>query len=363
MNEPPTLQIIEPTCFASLIGATEDTLELVSWQSVQTPRVLDAKKNELASLLQGAAVHDLGWLRRVSVTGKDRQRWLSGMVTNAVPGSNAGNYNFILSAQGRIQGDLYTWQEGDRFLLETTVSQMSRLIVHLDRYIIMDDVELKPLEEETALGLTGPEAPAVLSELGIDVSALEPLNLMNAVVGGVSLTIQRSYGVLVPHYQLWFKKENLGAIWQEIQKAGASPCGFEALEQLRVLEGIPSYGIDLGEKDLPQESSQMRALNFSKGCYIGQEIVERIRSRGNVHRSLKQFRLKGSVPSQTETELKQADAAIGQLTSVVRIPQKNEDLLLALGVVRNEALVRKGPLEYQGGTAEVLEVSPTIDIQ
>lgn len=361
MNEPPTLQIIEPTPLALLIGATK-TLELGNWQSVQTPRVLDAGKNELALLLEDAAVHDLGWLRRVAATGKDRQRWLSGMVTNAVPGPKTGNYNFILSAQGRIQGDLYTWQDGDRFLLETTAAQMSRLIVHLDRYIIMDDVELIPLEEETALGLTGPKASGILSAVGADVSSLEPLTLVEAAIGGIPVTIQRGYGSLVPHYELWFAKESLEKIWQELQNAGASPCGLDALEQLRVLEGIPSYGVDLGEKDLPQESSQMRALNFGKGCYIGQEIVERIRSRGNVHRSLKQFRLNGSLPAQAETELKQADAVVGQLTSPVRIPQKDGDLLLALGIVRNEALVRKVPLEYQGGTAEVLEVSPTVDL-
>jgi folate-binding protein YgfZ len=362
MSEPPTLQIIEPTPLASLIGATKSTLELANWQSVRTPRVLDAGKDELALLLEAVGVHDLGWLKRVAVTGKDRQRWLSGMVTNAVPAPQNGNYNFILSAQGRIQGDLYTWQEGDRFLLETTAAQISRVVVHLDRYIIMDDVELKPLEDETALGLTGPKASAILSALGADVSTLEPLTMKEDTVAGLPVTIQRGYGVLVPRYELWLKAENIEKVWTEIQRAGAFPCGLDALEQLRILEGIPLYGIDFWEKELPQESSQMRALNFSKGCYIGQEIVERIRSRGNVHRSLRQFQLTGSLPAQAETEIKQGDALVGLLTSPVRISQKNGDLLLALGIVRNEALVRKVPLEYGDGTAEVLETTPTVNL-
>lgn len=364
MSETPTLQIIAPTPLASVVGENPKPPELIQWQSVQTPRVFDSEKSELAALLHKAAVHDLGWLRRVSVTGSDRQRWLSGMVTNAAPEIGSGNYNFILSAQGRIQGDLYTWQAEDRFLLETTASQLNRIVVHLDRYIIMDDVELKPLEDETALGLSGPKAAELLASAGVDVEGLEPLTLKESSIAGIKVSIQRAFGVLVPHYELWVKTSDLAQLWQELQTRGAIPAGLAALEQLRVLEAIPLYGIDLGEKDLPQESSQVRALHFSKGCYIGQEIVERIRSRGNVHRSLRQFRLSGSFPQQAEEiELKQGEAVVAQLTSVVKIPQQGSDLLLALGIVRGEALIRKAPLEYQGGTAEVLEAPPSLDLQ
>jgi folate-binding protein YgfZ len=362
MNEPLTLQINEPTPLASLVGAQTGSTELTNWQSVQTLRVLDAEKNELASLLRDAAVHDLGWLRRIAVTGKDRQRWLSGMITNTAPDANNGNYSFVLNAQGRIQGDLYAWHDTDRFLLEISVAQADRLLGHLNHYIIMDDVELKPLVGETALGVTGPKSPEIFSALGINVTALEPLAKQEAQISGIPVTVQRGYGVLVPHYELWFNTENLKEIWQSLQKAGASPCGCAALNSLRVLEGIPMHGIDLGEKDLPQESSQTRALNFSKGCYIGQEIVERIRSRGNVHRSLRRFRLRGTLPA-TQTELKQEETVVGHLTSPISIPQNGEeDLLLALGLVRNEALTRNAQLEYDGGIAEVLETPPTINL-
>lgn len=362
MSETPILQTIAPTPFASLLKTATKTIELVAWQSVKTPRVLDEEKKELDCLLHDVAIHDLGWLRQVAVTGADRNRWLSGMVTNAVPTADSGNYNFILSAQGRIQGDLYSWFEPDRFLLETTAAQVDRLIVHLDRYIIMDDVELTPRNEETCLGVTGPKAAELLGKLGVETASLTPLKRESAEISGINISIQTAYGILVPHFEVWLQTKDLEAVWKAFLSAGAKAVGLLSLERLRVLEGIPVFGVDFSDKDLPQESGQMRALHFSKGCYIGQEIVERVRSRGNVHRSLKQFRLEGELPGE-EVELRQGETAVGQLTSAVEIPRQAEGTVrLALGIVRNEALVRKQSLEYNGGSAEPLEAPPTITL-
>ena len=129
------------------------------------------------ALATGAAVHDLGWQRRIAVRGDDRLRWLSGMVTNMVNDlpSNCGAWNLVLNAQGRIQGDLVVWREEDRLELEIAADQYERLIEHLQRFIIMDDVELAPLNGEAAgeagpeavLGLTGPQADDVLRRLSL----------------------------------------------------------------------------------------------------------------------------------------------------------------------------------------------------
>ena len=90
-------------------------IEHCAYRGVLTPRELDAPDSEIAALAQGAAVHDLGWLRRVAVRGEDRFRWLSGMVTNTVNDlfPNTGAWNLVLNAQGRIQGDLTVWREGE----------------------------------------------------------------------------------------------------------------------------------------------------------------------------------------------------------------------------------------------------------
>ena len=128
---------------------------------------------------------------------------------------------------------------------------------------------------------------------------------------GLDLRILRGYGVLAPHYEFWLPSAGLGKLWSCLRTAGATPVGCASLEKLRIAEGIPAYGVDMVERDLPQETSQMRALHFNKGCYLGQEIVERIRSRGNVHRHLRPLELTGPVP-ESGTELFQEDGNAGR---------------------------------------------------
>src|ERR1035437_332882 len=176
------------TPIATLFAQAATPPELVAYRGVLTPRELDAPGRETAALLSGVAVHDLGWLRRVAVRGEDRFRWLSGMVTNTVNdlAANAGAWNLVLNAQGRIQGDLHVWREGDDLSLVIAADQYDRLLAHLDRFIIMDDVELAPLSldsnggpnesltGETALGLAGPLAADLLARLGLP-ALTEPL--------------------------------------------------------------------------------------------------------------------------------------------------------------------------------------------
>jgi len=107
------------------------------------------------------------------------------------------------------------------------------------------------------------------------------------------------------------------------------------LEMFRIAAGIPRYGIDIRERDLPQETGQMQALDFSKGCYIGQEIVERVRSRGNVHRTLVGFTVDGPVPA-PGTKVQAAGKDAGEITSALATPTDHGDRVLALGYIRRE---------------------------
>lgn len=358
MTDAAVAATLTPTPMAAKLDAAR-----MAYKGVLTPAQLDVPEAETAALVSDAAVHDLGWLRGVRVHGEDRFRWLSGMVTNTVNDlpAQGGAWNLVLNAQGRIQGDLTTWRFDDHLSLEIAADQYEKLMAHFDRFIIMDDVELVPLEGVTAIGLTGPKAGELLRKVGI-APLSEPLTQAKAKIDDLDLRIFRGYGVLADHYALWGTESEVSGLWERLVAAGAKPVGATALEAFRIAEGIPAYGIDIAERDLPQEvmpqeTWRMRALHFNKGCYLGQEIVERIRSRGNVHRHLRQVEIDGPLPV-AGTELMLESNAVGAMTSAAALPLPKGERKFALAMLRAEAETRNLPLDYRtaegAGTAKIL---------
>ena len=363
------------TPLAALLAQAATPPELVAYRGVLTPQELDAPARETAALVSGAAAHDLGWLRRVGVRGEDRFRWLSGMVTNMVNdlGENAGAWNLVLNAQGRIQGDLHVWRESEELDLEIAADQYEKLLAHLEHFIIMDDVELAPRSVpaagessfETALGLTGPLAAGVLARLGL-LAPPEPMTTAQGAWNGREVRVVRAYGLLTPHFELWVQAAEIPALWTALTEASAIPVGAASLEAFRIAEAIPAYGIDIAERDLAQETSQMRALHFSKGCYLGQEIVERIRSRGSVHRHLRPLELFGPVPAAGTELTLDGGANAGHITSATELPLASGSRVFALGMIRGEAEQRNLPVTYIAGTAtgaaRILSGPPELDV-
>lgn len=311
----------------------------------------------IGTLLTGAAFAPLSALGFIRVTGDDRVRWLNGMATNSIQALKPGEgcYNFFLNAQGRIQADALALNLGESLQLVTSASRADALLATLDHFIIMDDVELHRLPEDNhALLVAGPNAAARLGRIGLEVEQLAPMHLAHFEwLPDERVAIFHAYSPLVPRFELWSDFETLGRISQALRGCGVLDAEESALNQLRLLEGIPLYGTDIRDRDLPQETSQTRALHFAKGCYLGQEIVERIRSRGNVHRTLHGFLLTGDIPT-SGTPLFLAttpEKPIGELTSAARIDLPTGAITLALGTIRREALELKVPIAYATGTA------------
>ena len=310
---------------------------LGEYGGAETPAAFGDPQAEFAALRSASGVLDLGWRAKLAVTGEDRVRWMNGMVTGNVRdlASNRGTYSFLLNPQGHILGDLYIYNRSDHLLLDTDSSQAHRLREVFEKYIIMDDVEVTNISEKlTAIGLRGPQAAAVLEKCGVQAGSLQPLELRDVTWQDVGVSLVRAAGG-DPGFEIWLAPENAPRLWDALVAAGATPVGTEALELWRIAAGVARYGQDIRERDLPQETEQHQALDFSKGCYVGQEIVERIRSRGQVHRKFTGFRIEGAAAPGAKIQAEGKD--VGELTSVAFLPQTNGTRqTIALGYVRRE---------------------------
>jgi folate-binding protein YgfZ len=320
-------------------------------------------RQEWAELRVGCGVYDLGFRAKISLTGADRVRWLNGMVTNNIRDLAVGHgeYAFLLNPQGHILGDLYAYNHSyngrDSITIDTDRSQLEKILATFDHYIIMDDVEVKNQSDEiTALGVAGPRARKVMEAAGLKFPELQPLQLhaveCDCDCGCVTCTIVRGDDV-AESYEIWLAPAHVKPLWDALVRAAAAPVGYEATELRRIVSGIPLYGVDIRERDLPQETEQMRALNFNKGCYVGQEIVERIRSRGAVHRKFTGFLVDGDAALAAGAKIVAGEKEAGEVTSAATLNIEGIAKTFALGYIRREVGVPGREVMVGGARATV----------
>jgi folate-binding protein YgfZ len=246
----------------------------------------------------------------------------SNEVKKMTPGT--GCYAFLLNPQGRIQADLCLFCHDDHFLIDTEPELGEKVRVHIKRYVIADQVELEDVAAGTAaIGLEGPGAAAMLAELGAPVpgSAYWHAPWGDLTVAAVTVTGQ-------PGVRIFCPAEKAAALAHRLEAAGAVAASAEDARLVRIENGKPRYGEDIRETSLPQETQQMHAISFNKGCYLGQEIVERIRAQGRVNKKLMRVVLVGGeVPAAgTKTTV---DGAEAEVTSAVVSPASGEVVALA----------------------------------
>jgi folate-binding protein YgfZ len=334
---------------------------LGAYEGVETALDYGDPAGELATLRTQCGVFELAWRAKIATTGKDRVRWLHNMVTNNVRDLplNRGAYNFVLNAQGRILGDIYIYNRGEFFLIDTDRGQVDALLTAMKRFIIMDKVEMN-VAEINAIAVCGPKAVEVLASAGLEAQDLAPLELREQQLQGSKVVLVRGPENKPDWFELWIEKDGADltavrdtAVRDTIVAAGARPVGAQALEWWRILHGIPHYGQDIRDRDLPHETGQMQALSFTKGCYIGQEIVERIRSRGQVHRTFAGFEIEGDPPSPGRFEAE--SRTVAELTSVARVPLESGEKIIGLGYVRRE-IATEGKIDLKGLKAKIVEL-------
>ena len=301
------------------------------------------------ALRESVAWVDLSGRGKIVATGADGARLLHAMSTNHIEGLAAGGgcYAFFLNAQGRIQADAVVLRMEDRFLLDTEPETRERLYKHLDRYIIAEDVTLEDATARLAtVGVEGPDSGELLRRVGAPIPESDYAHAAwkANTVANVSWTGGPGYRVFVPAAE---KAELVKAL----EQAGARAATVDDAEVVRLEHARPRYGVDIFDMTLPQETRQMHAVHFQKGCYLGQEIVERIRSRGHVNKLLVGLTVSGTEAPAAGTKLVPGGQEVGEITSAVFSPAFQE--VAALAYVRSTHAEPGTQLEAGGRRAMV----------
>ena len=313
---------------------------------------------ELAALRNTVGVLDLSCRSRLCLTGADRVKFLHGQVTNDVQRVRVGEgcYAALVSAKGRMHSDLNIYRLADELLLDFEPGYSPAVIERLEKFIITDNVQvLDAAPHYGLLTVLGPRAAEAVTQLGLSWALPEqPLALSahaDTTLG--QLYLMRREGAWsplltrapdatagagkspAPGFDLFVPTASLGAVFDKLVAAakslGGRACGWDALEVVRIEAGIPRFGQDMDETNLPPEAGlEARAISYSKGCYIGQEVIARIRTYGQVAKTLRGLRLPADLaPLPARGDKLFADGKeVGQLTSV--IPGR------ALGYVRKD---------------------------
>jgi len=309
---------------------------------------------------QSVALIDKNYRAYLGFTGPDRVRYLNAILTNNIKDLPAGqgNVSLLLNPQGHILAEIETYALGDKLFCVSYAMIRERLIAWLDKYIIMDDVTLTDeTERYGTLALEGPKAAAAVREVsGVDIGPLDELSSHDGAVGSIPCRIVKRSPGGVAGAEFIVDREKLAELWRILLEAasrhGGGPMGYTALSAHRLALGAPWFGYDFGEKQIPHEAGlQDSHISYTKGCYTGQEIVERVRSRGQVNRQRVELAFSGDAVPQAGAVLTVDGKEVGYVTRAAKIWDPSR--VIGMGYVRREASAVGSTLQWAQGTATV----------
>lgn len=289
---------------------------------------------------QSVGIIDLSHRGRIRLTGNDRAAYLHRIISNDVEtlSDGEGNYATMLTNRGKIIADMNVYVFHDFIGIETNSETTSRLYQELDKYLVADDVNIEDLTEHTGtIGVHGPKATELLQEIfGSDLGNLPEYHSVTYEVDARRIICVRTNETGELGYNLCTTSESMEWMWDMLLTKGrifsAQPVGLAALNNLRIEAGIPRYGAELDESMFPLEAELDQAISFEKGCYIGQEIVARMKYRGHPNRLLRGFEIVGDTPPQSRDRLFDGDKEIGWMTSTAVSPTLEKTI--GMGYVR-----------------------------
>ena len=327
------------------------------WELAQ---VFSSSAEEFHAAEASAAVHDLSHTGRLKAVGADCLDLLNRLSTNKVDelGSGQGAPTILTNDRGRIVDLVHVVNLGDHVLMLTSPETQEPVIAWLDKYTIMDDVEVEDHTRASAmLALLGPNAPAALASVSNlaaeDLAAIPTYGSTAALIAGSETQIVHQPVGGLPGYALVTTAESASGVWEALLAAGVAPMGAEAYDTLRVARAVPTYGREMGEQYNPLEAGLIGSIDFTKGCYIGQEVIARLDSYQKVQKHLVTLKFGPAAQVCQGAEMVQEGRVVGVVTSLSTLPDGG---LIGMGYVRKAFASTGSRLDLQApseGSAEV----------
>jgi len=283
-----------------------------------------------AAARNAAAVVEQDWIGILRLTGSDRIAWLHGMVTNDVeklrPGE--GCYAAHLTPQGRLVAQMAVLIDQDAVWLSLERAAIEKLAAAFDRLIIMEDAIVENVADQYAvIGVLGPLGAKTLEDL-----LGEPLNLDSPYQHRCLKELRIVRTEL--GYDVWAPRSQAGEKLQAIEDCGAVPIDHAVWDMIRTEAGLPVYGVDIDETTTMPELGE-RGINYDKGCYIGQEVVAKVKYIGHVNRKFMGFICDGDDLPAPQSKVRSGEKEVGYITTRVFSPRLGKPI--ALGFVSRAA--------------------------
>jgi folate-binding protein YgfZ len=316
---------------------------------------------EYAKTRQNVALFDTNWHLNAHFTGRDRVKYLHAITSGNVKDltQDRGTLALLLSPQGRILAELEIYALAESVLVRSHVSLREQTIATLKKYILGSQVKLEDETDTTGrFAIEGPRATVAVKELsGLELHELPEMATREIEINGIPCRVIRRSHFAQPGAEFIARREALPALWEKarmaIQAQGGAPIGMLALNSLRLEAGVPWFPLDFNDTVIPHEAAvETTHISFNKGCYTGQEIVERVRSQGRVNRKRVLLKFSSAQPPLPGTKLRAGGNDIGAITSAAYSPSYGT--AIGMGYVKRDQHAAGSTVEYDGGTAEVI---------
>ena len=299
-------------------------------------RYVDVRDEYSAATCDAALCHR-GWRTAVEIRGGERAIFLHRLLTNDVVGVSAGDGTraLLLNGKGKVVADIDLWMDPEVIHATMDAVVVEPALTLLRRYVLRSLVSFtERQEDEIVFGLVGPAFEEVLANLDVAPPPEGARTHTNVSIGGVTVRSARTPCLTTPGVELYVPCSGADRVWSLLRQTrpgrGLMPLGWEASEVLRVEAGLAAFGAELTGSELPQEALLEDAVDYEKGCYLGQETVARLHYRGHVNRLLVGLRFSSMVPSGASLW---KDREVGRVTSAVVSPRHGP---IGLGYVRRQ---------------------------